>query len=165
MGGLALAAALVLGQQQVPIEPVALDHRDQWGVNAALGASFITVIRAGDDAGGTFVPTLQVGVSRAISELSELHVNAELFDDARLRPWIFGGYRGYSTEGPLTTAFDLDLAVATGQDWGVGAHGAVGLQWDPVRSFGLFLSLGFSATIGASLDLAFDGLAGAQARF
>jgi hypothetical protein len=161
---LAILAALALGQELIPITPP-LDHRDQWGVILTPGLSLPTIIRTNEDYNPSVLPTLEVGASRAITDLSEVQLRVRLIDDPRLRPWILAGYRGYSTEGPFTTTYGADLAVVTGHDWGFGPRVSVGLQWDPVRWGGLCLILGFAATDGAALMLTFDGLLGGQLRF
>lgn len=169
-----LAATFLLAQadplpqaEQVPIDGP-LDHRDQWGVTAALGATYLIdnhPLSAASDYNPGLVPTLEIGATRAVADLGELHLRVRLFDDSYLRPWFFFGYRAYSSEGPLTTFFDLDASWATGHDWALGARGAVGLQWDPVRSFGLFLSLGAGVAIGSTYNISFEGLFGPHVRF
>jgi hypothetical protein len=161
---LTLALALVLGQQLEPIT-ASLDHRDQWGVLAQAGVSVPSVIRENDTYNANIVATLEVGGSFGIGDLSELQLRVRLVDDPRLRPWVLGGYHGYTSEGPLTTTYGVDVVGVTGHDWGFGARVSAGFQWDPVRWGGLMLLVGFAASDGASLMLTFDGLFGGQLRF
>jgi len=163
----ALLIAQALGQYQVTVaEP--LDHRDQWGAIANLGASLVIVnhpTQSGLDYSPGIVPVLELGASRAVSDLGELQLRVRLLDNPRLRPWIYFGYRGYSGEGPFTTLFGLEAVAITGTDWAFGLHGNFGLEWDPARWWGLNATLGLAAAAGAAFDFSFDLLAGAQFRF
>jgi hypothetical protein len=163
----ALLIAHALGQYRVDID-VASDHRDQWGVLANAGASLVVVnhpLERGTDYSPGVVPTLEVGGSRAISDLGELQLRVRLLDNPRLRPWFYFGYRGYSGEGPLTTFFGFEGLAITGPDWGFGIHANGGLEWDPARWWGLNATLGLAAAAGPAFTFSFDALLGGQVRF
>ncbi len=163
----ALLIAQALGQYRVSID-VPSDHRDQWGVVVNLGASLVDVNHPADknlDYAPGVVPAVEVGASRAIGDLSELQLRVRLLDDPRLRPWLYFGYRRYSTEGPITTLFSFEALAVTGPDWGFGLHGNAGLEWDPARWWGLNATLGLGAAAGAAFDFSFDFFLGGQVRF
>ena len=144
------------------------DHRDQFGLTAALGASYDTGAdpkHVSDYIPG-LEPILEVGGTLAVTDGGdEATLRLRLTGGGVLGPALLGGYRGYFGYDDFKTFFVADLFLTSWPFWGAGAHGGFGAQLDLGRHAGLFAELGGGATLGAAVLTSFDGQLGGQLRF
>ncbi len=175
---LALAAAAPVASALEPIE----DHRDQWGLTAALGTTYDTAVILSNQKSYSpnFLPMVEVGGSWAVTDSGDevtlrlrfvvptaaMHSQLDLMGlHGIVGPSLLTGWRGYFGYEAFKTFFAADLMGSSAPFWGGGAHGGFGAQYDFGRTGGLFAQLGFGATIGTAFLTSFDGQVGGQIRF
>jgi hypothetical protein len=162
--GALVAGLLAMVPGLVPIQ----DHRDQWGLTAALGTAYdiaSTPGQVGDYKPG-FKPLLEIGATLAVTDLGdELALRLRFVDITHIGPQLLFGYRGYFGDEEFKTFFEADVFLTSAPFWGGGVHGGLGAQYDFNRTWGLFLEAGYGVSFGASVFNAFDAQLGGQVRF
>jgi hypothetical protein len=166
----ALAVAAPLGA--AALEP-RYDHRDEQGVLAALEYWRESTVVSGKPTLTDPHPRLRLGWSWDVSgEGDELVVGGSLRlgdwkDQERMRQLygIDARYRGYFGTEELKTFFEVGLWAQFQNKVAIGPQAGLGLQYDPSRGWGTFLSLHFGTAFGEARIASLGASAGVQIRF
>jgi len=169
-----LAACLALA---APLATAALepryDHRDQQGVLAALEYWRESTVVSGKPTLTDTHPRLRLGWGWDLTgEGDELIVGGSIRlgdwkDQERMRQLygIDARYRGYFGTEELKTFFEVGLWGQLQNKWALGPQAGIGLQYDPNRGWGSFLSLHFGTAFGEARIASLGASAGVQIRF
>lgn len=142
-----------------------LDHAGQVGLRLAAAGEWMSSVATG--ANPSYIATLlglEGGPSVWIDEEGdELSLRAR-FVPAPRTLGFYGGFRKFAGADEWKTFLEGDVVVTSLPSWFFGLRIAAGLQWDPVRPFGAFASVGVAGEMGESFRFRFEACLGVQVR-